>query len=51
MKYMVVVLLLIAIAVAALFIIDKSVPMLIVAIVSIIAGYFLAVFTISKEEK
>ncbi len=50
MKYLAIVLLLIAIAVVALFVIKKSIPLLLGAIVTIIAGYFLAVITIAKEE-
>ncbi len=51
MKYFVVVLLLIAVAVAALFVIDDNVPLMLGAIVAIIAGYFLAVRMIAKEEE
>ncbi len=51
MKYFIVVLLLIAVAVAALFVIDDNVPLMLSAIVAIIAGYFLAVRTIAKEEE
>ncbi len=50
MKYMIVVLALIAIGVIALFVIKKSIALLLAAIVAIIAGYFFAVSTIAKEE-
>ncbi|WP_187647624.1 hypothetical protein [Nitrosophilus labii] len=50
MKYLIVVLALIAIGVIALFVIKKSIALLLAAIVAIIAGYFFAVSTIAKEE-
>ena len=49
MIYAAIVLGLIALGVVYLFVIDKSILALILAIVSIIAGYFFAVATIAKE--
>jgi len=49
MIYMVLVLALIALGVVYLFVIKKSIAALILAIVSIIVGYFVAVATIAKE--
>ncbi len=49
MIYAAIVLGLIALGVVYLFVIDKSILALILAIISIIAGYFFAVSTIAKE--
>ena len=49
MIYAAIVLGLIALGVVYLFVIDKSILALILAIISIIAGYFFAVATIAKE--
>ncbi len=50
MKYFMIVALLIAVAVVALFVIEKSDALLLLAIVTIIAGFWYAVFQIPKEE-
>jgi len=51
MKFISIVLALIAIAVIALFIIKDSDALLLTAIVAIIAGFWVAVFQIPKEEE
>jgi len=51
MKFITIVLVLIAVALAALFIIKGSDILLLLAIASIIVGFWYAVFTIPKEEE
>ena len=51
MKYFVLVLIIILVAVAALFIIKDNDALLVTAIVTVIAGFWIAVFQIPKEEK
>jgi len=51
MKYISIVLVLIAVALVALFVIKESDPLLLTAIVAIIAGFWMAVFQIPKEEE
>ncbi len=50
MKYFMIVALLIAIAVTALFVIEKSDALLLLAIATIIGGFWYAVFQIPKED-
>lgn len=50
MKYFMIIGVIIAVAVTALFVIDKSDALLLTAIVAIIAGFWFAVFQIPKEE-
>ncbi len=49
MKYFIIIAIIIAVAVTALFVIDKNDVLLIAAIVTIIAGFWYAVFQIPKE--
>ena len=50
MKYFIIIALVIVAAVTALFVIKDNDPLLIAAIVTIIAGFWFAVFQIPKEE-
>ncbi len=50
MKYFIIIALIIAVAVTALFIIEDNDVLLIAAIITIIAGFWFAVFQIPKEE-
>jgi len=51
MKFISIVLVLVAVALAAMFIIKDSDPLLLTAIIAIIAGFWVAVFQIPKEEE
>ncbi|QOR62867.1 hypothetical protein ACM66Z_05255 [Sulfurovum sp. ST-21] len=51
MKYISIVLILIAVALAALFLIKESDALLLTAIVAVIAGFWIAVFQIPKEKE
>ncbi len=51
MKYISIVLLLIVVALAALFLIKDSDVLLLTAIVAVITGFWVAVFQIPKEEE
>jgi len=50
MKYFAIILVLIIVGVTALFVIDKSDALLLTAIAALIAGFWVAVFQIPKEE-